>query len=251
MIPDRHLSQYVPYILRDVEEFKAIMAAGQAAFDAVDDGTHVGVWRAMERAIKDAFLLTEPIRDENGDIIYDEYDENGKGVPGKERVKVLTTEFGLSRWEEMLNIVPPAQSGDDYDRWLKQRLDIILARIRGDAPYTYANLVNHLLKTLCKNREDYRVELSVYNVDGWTSTPYSIRFTLALGNEAVFAAVNAMLRRVVPVNLKFESTMMYNRHKDYRPYYHSTLNHYTHVDLRTRKWGENELINVQEGVNNE
>ena len=247
MIPDRHLSQYVPYILRDVEEFKAIMAAGQAAFDAVDDGTHVGVWRAMERAIKDAFLLTEPIRDENGEIIYDEYDENGKGVPGKERTEVVTTEYGLSRWESMLGIVPSPQGEDKYQPWLKKRLDIILARIRGDAPYTYKALVENLLYAIVKDKAGYKVQLAVYGVDGWVDTPYGITVILNVGDDAVFAAVDAMLKRVIPVNLIFVSERMYNRHKDYLPYKHSTLHHYTHAELKARKWEPNELQEQNNG----
>lgn len=231
MIPDRHLSQYVPYILRDIEEFKAIMAAGQAAFDAVDDGTHVGVWRALERAIKDAFLITDYIRDENGEIVLD---VNGDPLG----TEVVTTEYGLSRWENMLGIVPAPQGEDTRQAWLKKRLDIILARIRGDAPYTYKALVEKLLYAIVKDKTGYKVELSVYGVSGWTSDPYSIKVTVDIGDDAIFAAVDAMLKRVIPVNLQFATYRMYNRHKDYRPYTHEQMSNWTHGDLKAREWQE-------------
>ena len=214
MIPDRKLEQYVPYILRDVEEFKAIMQAGQKAFDnASKDDDKRGTWQALEKALRDAFLTV---------------DKDGF---------VETTEYGLSRWEQMLNIVPPPQSGDSKNEWLKKRLGVILARIQGNAPYTYLSLVHRLLSALFDGDESkYRVELSVYDVDGWVDDLYSIKVSLEMGNEAVLSAVDAMLKRVIPCNLLFVLTMMYNRHIDYKPYTHEQMSRYTQEELKSRKW---------------
>ena len=210
MIPTRNLEEQVPYILRDVEEIKALMRAGQDAFDReAESDTEKGIWRAMEQALGDAFAET-------------------------------ASEWGLSRWEEMLGIETLRQGELSREDWITARRMAILARIRGNAPYTFVSLVNRLLAAILE-RSKYRVHASVYDTD---LPRYSIYIGLELGHEASFAAVKAMLERVVPCNLRIFITMLFNRHKDYRDYKeegvractHTRMHNHTHGDLRNRKW---------------
>jgi hypothetical protein len=76
---ERKLIEYIPHILRDVKEYKAIITDGE-------EPEIVLLWNAIDNALKDQFIQD-------------------------------ATENGISRWEKMLKITPKATANLDERRF--------------------------------------------------------------------------------------------------------------------------------------
>ena len=76
---ERKLINYLPHILRDVREYKAILNDGEEA-------EIVSLWTSLDDALKDQFIQD-------------------------------ATEYGIKRWERLLGIVPKATSTLDERRF--------------------------------------------------------------------------------------------------------------------------------------
>jgi len=102
------------------------------------------------------------------------------------------TEYGVGRWEKMLDIAPKAT-------WtLDERRFAVLLRLAESLPYTFRAL-ERMLGELCGN-DGYSLDLN----------GYSLGVKIALTAKNKVDEVRAMLRRVCPANLAIEVALLYN-----------------------------------------
>ena len=174
----RNLINYLPVFLRNIREYKAILT------DAVQPEM-VELFGAIEDGMNDQFIPD-------------------------------ATEYGVSRWEKMLNIVPKATHS------LDDRKFTILTRINEQPPYTMTSL-KHRLESLC-GKDGYSVRLDANN--------FTLIVRIALGAMSKYKDVCDMLEKIVPVNMIIDVSLMYNQNQNLNPYTHERLGVYTHEQLR-------------------
>ena len=143
---DRQIIEYLPPFLREVREFRGIAAALQTAFS--------GNWDAVYWVLDNLFIFT-------------------------------ADDVGLSRWEELLDLVPPGGAT------LEDRRFAILARIETQLPFTYRQL--HLMLTLLLGADGYTLHLDRIN------KYLKVLVELPIGYRR--DAVADMLHRITPLNL--------------------------------------------------
>lgn len=174
---DRQLLDALPPALRPVREYQAIMASEQMECEAL--------YRAQQDTLNNLFPQTA------GD-------------------------YGLGRWERMLNITP---RGTDT---LDDRRFRVLSRLSEQIPYTITAL-RQQLSMLC-------------GPDGYTAQvdPPACLLTVrvALTAKKAFADVGALLRRVAPANLVIDLSLLYNQHQTLAAMTYAQLAAYTHQQLR-------------------
>lgn len=130
---------------------------------------------------------------------------------------VLTClDFGLERYEEMLGITPLVTDTVE-DRRLR-----VLASLNGDTPYTFERIYAKL-RLLC-GEENVTME--------YAKDIYTLRVLVQLAAKNQIATVNKMLRQMLPCNISLNCSLAYNRHSTLKPYKHSELGDYTHLQLR-------------------
>lgn len=125
-------------------------------------------------------------------------------------------EAGVTRYEKMLGIVKkPTESLDD-------RKFNIIVQINEQLPYTMTAL-NKKLENLC-GVGGYVIILS--------SAIYTIAIKVALTAKNNFYAVQEMMKRVLPCNLIYTVSIIYNQHETLAAFTHGQLAAYTHYELR-------------------
>lgn len=174
----RLLINYLPEFLREVREYKAILH--DAVQPEIDE-----LFRFNERMLNNQFIET-------------------------------SDEYGVSRWEKMLKIVPQATTS------LNDRKFAILTRMNEQLPYTMTSLKQRL-ESLC-GKEGYSVELDANN--------YKLKVGVALTSRSSFKDVELMLEKVVPANMVLEVTLIYEQHENWTAHTHQQLSAYTHEQLR-------------------
>jgi len=127
------------------------------------------------------------------------------------------TEYGVKRWEKILNIMPKAT------QTLDERKAIILMRLSELSPYTYRAL-ERMLTALC-GEDGYRLRLR--------HEIYELNVLLELITLNLRNAVETMLRRVVPANLITAVLINYNRYYIFEPFTYEFMENYTYDELRT------------------
>ena len=175
---NRKLIEYLPEFLRNVKEYKVILT------DAVQPEV-VELFQAIENAMNDQFVQS-------------------------------ATESGVSRWEQMLKIVPKATLS------LDDRKFTILTRINDRLPYTLSSLKQRL-ENLC-GKDEYSVELDAKN--------FVLKVRVALTARNNYKDVEIMLEKIVPANMIIDCSLMYNQHEMFYSYTHEQLTAYTHDRLR-------------------
>lgn len=123
---------------------------------------------------------------------------------------------GLERLETMLKI--KVQTGDTIaDRRLR-----ILTKLNGDTPYTFGRIYDKL-KQLCG--ED--------NVEMYYAREYyTLHVGIKLPAKNQFDTIKDMLHKLLPCNISLICAMVYNRHRNLKPFTHSALRAYTFNELR-------------------
>lgn len=174
---DRNLIDYLPMFLQDVRELKAIMNNAEQPEMLID-------WTALENALDDQFIND-------------------------------STEYGVSRWEQILGITPKATLT------LDERKFAILTRINESLPFTETTL-NDFLITLC-GKDGYKCEIH--------SNDYTIVIKLALGNKNNFQDVVRYLDKIKPANMITTVSLLYNTHEVLSGFTHAQLAAYTHKQL--------------------
>lgn len=143
---DRQLIDYLPEPLRNIREYKAIMNVEQPECEKG--------WACAEYALQESFLMT-------------------------------ATDYGLSRIEAMLKIMPKA------GQTLDERRFKIISLISSTMPYTYRQL-DSLLENLC-GAGRYRIEMDV--------GAYTIKVTIEIESKHNYQAVTDLLNQIIPANL--------------------------------------------------
>lgn len=152
---DRTLYDYLPGVLQEVREYKALCLGEQPEIYAIFEG--------IDLALKNMFVMP-------------------------------ATEYGVKRWERLLNIIPPG----NYT--LEERKFAILARLGEFLPYTY-RMLERLLTSLC-GVDGFSIDLK-HNL-------YSIQVNVKLAALNKAREVEKMLKRVIPANLVISLGIEYN-----------------------------------------
>lgn len=122
----------------------------------------------------------------------------------------------VDRYEHMYGIAPIAGSN------LEERKFNLLAKINSELPYTHKKL-EEMLANLC-GESGFLLSIN--------ANQYLIHVKVALEAKNNTAAVEEMLRAILPVNQAFEVSLLYNQHETLADYTHAQLATYTHGELR-------------------
>lgn len=125
------------------------------------------------------------------------------------------TENGVSRYEKILGITPKGT----YT--LEERKFNILARMNEQLPYTMKQLHNSLASLV--GEDGYTLKLD--------ANSYKLTVKLALSNENNIEAVEQLLYKMLPANIK-SVVAMFNTHIIVSALTHGQLATYTHKQLR-------------------
>lgn len=146
---ERKLIHYLPYVVREIAEFKGITTGEQPEFELA--------WERVAELLDNQFVYT-------------------------------AGNYGLPRWEKMLEIVPKATDT------LEERRFRILARLGEMLPYTITWL-RRTLQNLC-GQDGFTVSIE----DG----SYFLLVEVIDANRKKSEYVMEMLERVVPANIVFQ-----------------------------------------------
>lgn len=126
------------------------------------------------------------------------------------------TDNGVSRWEKLLGILP--KNTDTLD----ERKFRILTKMNEQLPCTESVLKNQL-SMLC-------------GVDGYAYAPtyndYKLSIKLALENKNNYQSVCEYLKNVIPANIDYIVSLMYNTHEILSKLTYAQMAEYTHKQLR-------------------
>ena len=174
---ERLLIDYLPPVLQGVREFGMIMDIEQEEISRL--------WGAIEAALNDQFIQ-------------------------------VATEYGISRWESILGIVP---KGTDT---LDDRRFRTLTLLSDQRPYTLRSLCQRL-DNLC-GTDGYSINLQ--------HNDYLLIVKVNLTARSKYEAVEDLLKRTVPANMQIDLTLKYNTHEVLSNFAHNELARYTHEQLR-------------------
>lgn len=177
------VDDYFPSVVKDTDEFKAIAVAENTELDLLN--------AEIINAFRELFIVT-------------------------------AEDYGLSIWENMLNITP-MEGFTAEDR----RAEII-ARLNNRTSYTFRN-VYAMLVNLCG--EDNVV--MVYDNEA-----YTLNVKIGLGAKKQLDTVKSMLFNITPANISLNIDFIYNTHATLRGFTHGELSAYTHRELQDEVIGE-------------
>ena len=179
---DRLLIEYLPSVLKDNRAFQAIMYAEQPEV--------FNLFAEIQNALNNQFILT-------------------------------LMEYGVKRWEKMLNITPNAT-------WtIEERRFTILTRLAEQLPYVI-RMLEKMLMELC-GADGFKILLD--------TDAYTLTVKIALSAKNNFNDVIKMLVRVCPANLLIIVEIMYNTHHVLSGFRHGQLSKYKHEELRNEVLG--------------
>lgn len=133
----------------------------------------------------------------------------------KEQYIYTADDYGLSQWENILELYPEENDSADTRRFS------ILVALLGQRPYTMIKL-RELLDTLC-GAGNYEIIEDFKN--------YNVHFKVSLGVKKQRDKVAMMLKDIIPMNLMFYVDLLYNRHIDLARFTHKQLKEFTHYAL--------------------
>lgn len=172
---DRNLIDYLPQVLKEVKELKLIFQTEQSEV--------AELWVSVANVLNDQFVI-------------------------------YSTEYGVSRWEKILGIVPKATESLDARKFR------ILTRLNEQLPYTITTLKQRL-EALCGS-DGYSINLQNEN--------YTVEVKVNLTAKSNFDDVNALLHRVIPANMIIDLKLIYNTWE--------VIKGFTWGYLKTKTWGE-------------
>lgn len=172
---DRPLIGYIPAILKEVRQYKALTHGEQVEI--------FNLFNEIEIALNNQFVQT-------------------------------STEYGVERWEKILNITPKAT------HTLDERKFTILSRLAEELPFT-VRMLEQILNKLCGD-DGYWMEM---NPD-----LYELVVKVALTAKNNFKDVGTLLNRVVPANMTIYLSIKYNTW--------SIIKGFTWGQLKSKTWRE-------------
>lgn len=126
------------------------------------------------------------------------------------------TENGIKRWESILGI--EGKTADNLDA----RRFRIITHIIGKMPITKRSLYSQL-QTLC-GEDGFEMEIN--------SGAYTLHVKVSVSAKSALEDVKDLIGRLVPANIVYSVTLLYNRHKVLGRKTHRQLAPYTHQQLR-------------------
>ena len=126
------------------------------------------------------------------------------------------SEYGCSRWEDMLRLTVSSTDTIEYRRF---RIKTI---INGDLPYTMKNL-KRMLSSVVGEDGVYYVD---YDIDS-----FKLNISVGLESKLYIDDVKKLVERVVPANITINVDLAYNTHENLSEYTHDELSNYTHNQL--------------------
>lgn len=180
---NRKLIEYIPPFLRNVREYNVILEDAEQPEITL-------MWQSLNNGLNDQFVVD-------------------------------ATENGVSRWENILGIVPKATLT------LDERKFTILTKINEQLPFTITTLKEQL-ETLC-GKNGYSLILN--------NEKFTLDVKVALIAKNNLTDVDELLKRVVPANLIVTLTLKYNKHEAFNGYTHEQMKAFSHYTLR------NEVLN--------
>lgn len=175
---DRLIINYLPDILKEVKEIKAITDIEQ---DEIKE-----LWDSFKGTMNEQFINT-------------------------------STEYGISRWENILKITP---KGTETLQVRKLR---ILTRLSTQLPYTCEKLKQQL-DAICGST-GYKMTLE--------SDIYTLTVRVMLTGKYAFNSVDNLLKNVCPANLFIDLSLLYNQHSTLAAFTHAKLSNYTYEQIRS------------------
>lgn len=127
----------------------------------------------------------------------------------------FTDEQGIARYEKMLNITPL-----DDDK-LVDRQAKVLSIYNNNTVYTFKGLIERL-NMLC-GKGNFSLEL--------IPNEYKLNIGIGLGSRKMLKVIEDMLKNMIPANIDWSMSLLYNRHEDLAQYTHGYLGQYTHAQL--------------------
>ena len=183
--PDK-LINYLPEFLQDIREYQTLLAA--------EDHEINEIWDAIEKAFQDQTVDT-------------------------------ATEYGLSRLEKILRIIP--KSLDKENRRLE-----IKARLGQQLPYTI-RILKGILTTLCDLGESDADE-SLKGYELLFPEAYTLKILIDLRNKSKKSAIDTMVRQICPANILCLIDLDYNTYGNLRKrrLTHAQLSQLTHQQIQ-------------------
>ena len=173
---ERKLIDYLPHVIRDYAEYQGLTVGEQPEFELA--------WDRVDELLDNQFVLN-------------------------------AGSLGLSRWEEILGVVPKATDS------LSDRRFRVLSRLNAELPYTLPQLRN-ILQALCDGHASANLGPGDYEL--------TVKVGLSAKNK--FHDTEMLLRRVCPQNLILTLLQMYNSHAALAKLTHAQCANRTHDELR-------------------
>lgn len=126
------------------------------------------------------------------------------------------TEEGIKRYEDMLKIVSVESEGLDIRRLR------LFVRFNEKLPYTVPKLKEQLA-VLC-SEDGYRLEVDIVN--------FNLVVRIELKSKQMIKEAEALLERMVPLNMCIDLDLWYNQHFIVGKFTHKFLQKYTHKGVR-------------------
>ncbi len=127
-----------------------------------------------------------------------------------------TDTYGMARWEKVVGVVPlPNQT-------LGERRAVVLAKLNEQLPYSMRALEKALTE-IC-GADNYTIELH--------ADAYTLEVLLTVVSKQHAKTVQELLWRWIPCNLIWQVTIVWNRHRDLRPFTHEELATHTQQGVR-------------------
>ena len=133
-----------------------------------------------------------------------------------EQYPLICSEYGLSRWEKLLGLLPGNNAGKE------ERLQAIFFRLNEQLPFTFARL--RQLIALIVPENEYSIEFFD------EEKRFVIR--LSLYCKKVERLLSDLLRRTLPANILWELAWFYNKHLFLQRYTYGELSSFTHYYIR-------------------
>lgn len=133
-----------------------------------------------------------------------------------EQYPLLCGDYGFSRWEKLLGILPARAAGDE------ERLRAILFRLNEQLPFTYAKLKE--LIALVSPAGEYSIE--------FLAEEKRLVVKVSLVCKRSEQLLCEVLSRTLPANILWELQWYYNTHGKLIGYTHSELAELTHYKIK-------------------
>ncbi len=135
----------------------------------------------------------------------------------KDQFVTTSTENGVKRWERILKIIPKGSET------LDERKFRILTRLNEKLPFTY-KILGRQLASLC-GEEGYFLEV--------LNQEYTVIVKVELIAKSNLEDIRRLLERILPANMRFELSLLYNTHLLLNGYTNAGLSEYTYEQLRS------------------